>query len=277
MSLVNKAIWFIESHYAEDITLDDIAEQVGVSRYHLVRAFGSATGFTVMRYLRARRLSIAAQTLAHGNGNHILDVALDAGYNSHEAFTRAFRDQFGITPESIRTQRHLSDIQLVEPIQMTQQEQKMVEKPRIETRKTFLVAGLRERYGEEASQHIPAQWQRFTPYIGAIPGQVGFKTYGVGYNGDDDGNIDYLCGVEVTSFSDLPEGLDHVRIPEQRYAVIAHRDHVSSVSRTWHAIWNDWLPQSDYQVLDAPFFEEYGDDFDPRTGLGSIELWIPIK
>lgn len=277
MNPVNRAIWFIESHYAEEITLERIADVAGVSRYHLVRAFGAATGYSVMRYLRARRLSIAAQSLANGDGTNILDVALAAGYGSHEAFTRAFRDQFGVTPETIRTQRHVDTINLVEPIKMTEQQHDSIETPRIETHKTFLVAGLRDRYGHEASKNIPAQWQRFTPYIGTIPGQTGVGTYGVGYNGDDEGNIDYLCGVEVTDFSDLPAELDHIRIPEQRYAVFSHRDHVSTIQRTWDALWSEWLPQSNYTVADAPFFEYYGEKFDPVTGMGGIELWVPVK
>jgi AraC-like DNA-binding protein len=58
--------------------------------------------------MRGRRLSEAARVLANG-GPDILSVALDFGYGSHEAFTRAFRDQFGLTPESVRAQRHLDN------------------------------------------------------------------------------------------------------------------------------------------------------------------------
>ena len=68
-----------------------------------------------MRYMRGRRLSEAARVLANG-GADILTVALDFGYGSHEAFTRAFRDQFGVTPESVRAQRHLDNVNLVEAI-----------------------------------------------------------------------------------------------------------------------------------------------------------------
>src|SRR6185312_12001583 len=117
MTPVGKAIWFVESHFAEDISLDDIAAASGVSRYHLVRAFGFATGTSVMRYLRGRRLSEAARALASGAAD-ILTVALEAGYGSHEAFTRAFREQFGLTPESVRAQRHVGNLDLVEAVTM---------------------------------------------------------------------------------------------------------------------------------------------------------------
>src|ERR1700739_1552990 len=119
MTPVGKALWFIESHFAGDISLGEIAEVAGVSRYHVTRAFGEATGLSVMRYVRGRRLSEAAKILANGAPD-ILSVALDAGYGSHEAFTRAFRDQFGPAPETVRAQRHLDNIALVEPIMMDQ-------------------------------------------------------------------------------------------------------------------------------------------------------------
>src|SRR3954465_12923594 len=110
MNPAQKALWFIESHLAGTLTLDEGAAVAGVSRFHLVRAFASATGFSVMRYVRARRLSEAARALANGAPD-ILSVALDADYGSHEAFTRAFREHFGVTPESVRDSAKLDMLQ----------------------------------------------------------------------------------------------------------------------------------------------------------------------
>ena len=117
MHPVGKALWFIETRLAAKLSLTEIACFSGVSRYHLVRVFGEATGQSVMRHVRGRRLTEAARRLAAGAPD-ILTVALDAGYASHEAFTRAFRDQFGLTPEAVRMRRHLDNITLVEPIRM---------------------------------------------------------------------------------------------------------------------------------------------------------------
>src|SRR6266436_7539754 len=117
MNPVAKALWFIESHFTQELTLDDVVNAGGVSRYHMSRVFGIATGCSVMRYVRGRRLTAAARTLASGAPD-ILAVAIDAGYGSHEAFTRAFRDQFGLTPEVLRTQGNLCNIEIVEPIKM---------------------------------------------------------------------------------------------------------------------------------------------------------------
>jgi AraC family transcriptional regulator len=110
-----------------------------------------------------------------------------------------------------------------------------------------------------------------------VPGQIGRTAYGVCCNTDEDGNFDYICGVEVASFSDLPPDFSRVRVPAQRYAVFSHRDHISSIRRTVNTIWNRWLPESGHEVADAPNFERYGDSFDPQSGTGGLEIWIPIE
>ena len=276
MNPVAKALWFIESHFAQDVTLDDVAAAAGVSRYHMSRVFGIATGCSVVRYVRGRRHTEAARALAAGAPD-ILAVALDAGYNSHEAFTRAFRDQFGITPEALRSRGNLEGIELMEAIKMDETLLATLEPPRFENLKTLLIAGLSERYTAETCANIPAQWQRFAPHIGHIPGQVGRTAYGVVCNSDDAGNTDYISGVEVADFSRVPAGFTRLRIPENRYAVFAHRGHIAAIRRTWFTIWNKWLPESGHQVAEAPEFERYGEAFDPRTGLGGLEIWIPIK
>jgi AraC family transcriptional regulator len=276
MNPVAKALWFIESHFTEDLSLDDVASAGGVSRYHMSRVFGSATGYSITRYVRGRRLTEAARTLA-GGAPDILSVALEAGYNSHEAFTRAFRDQFGLTPESLRARGNLEGIELMQPMKMDETLLTNLAPPRFENLKTLRIAGLSERYTSETCANIPAQWQRFAPHLGHIPGQVGRTAYGVICNSDDAGNTEYICGVEVSDFSRLPAEFSRIRIPEHRYAVFAHRDHIAAIRRTWFTIWNKWLPESGHQVAEAPEFERYGEEFDPRTGTGGLEIWIPIQ
>lgn len=276
MNPVGKALWFIESHFARELTLDNIADCGCVSRFHLARAFEAATGFSVMRYVRGRRLSASARRLASGAPD-ILAVAIEAGYGSHEAFTRAFREQFGLTPDALRARGHLDNLALVEPIKMDETLLAHLEPPRFEDGKALLVAGLSERYTCETSAAIPSQWQRLNHYFGKVPGQIGNVAYGVCYNADDAGNIDYLCGVEVGDFSALPGELSRLRIPPQRYAVFSHREHVSAIRRTWNTIWNQWLPTSGHVPADAPNFERYDEKFDPVSGMGGLEIWLPLK
>src|SRR5271168_1149133 len=149
MNPAQKALWFIESHLADALTLDEVAAIGGVSRFHMVRSFAAATGLSVMRYVRARRLSEAARALANGAPD-ILELALEADYGSHEAFTRAFRDHFGVTPEMVRSLARLDHLKLQEPILMDSTVIDNLQAPRFETGKPFLVAGLGERYTWES-------------------------------------------------------------------------------------------------------------------------------
>jgi AraC family transcriptional regulator len=276
MNPAQKALWFIESHLADGLTLDEIAGVAGISRFHLVRAFAAATGFSVMRYVRARRLSEAARALASGAPD-ILTLALDADYGSHEAFTRAFRDQFGVTPEAVRASARIDHIKLQEPIQMDSTAMDNLQAPRFETSRPLLVAGLGGRYSSENGAGIPGQWQRFHQCVANIPGRIGKVAYGVCCNGDDAGNFDYISGVEVSDFSDLPREFASVRIPDQKYAVFTHRDHISTIRRTINTIWNQWLPASGFKAADAPIFERYDEKFDSLTGNGGLEIWLPVK
>src|SRR5204863_4965620 len=168
MNPAQKALWFIESHLADALTLDDIAGIAGVSRFHLVRAFGTATGFSVMRYVRARRLTEAARALARGAPD-ILSLALDADYGSHEAFTRAFRDHFGMTPEAVRSSTCLDHLKLQEPILMDSTATEHLNPPRFETSKPLLVAGVGDRFSHENGAGIPGLWQRFHVTVAHLP------------------------------------------------------------------------------------------------------------
>jgi AraC family transcriptional regulator len=276
MNPAQKALWFIESHLADTLTLDDVGGVAGVSRFHMVRAFAAATGLSVMRYVRARRLSEAARALANGAPD-ILSLALDADYGSHEAFTRAFRDYFGITPEAVRSSACIDHIKLQEPIPMDSTLTNDLRAPRFTTGKPLLIAGISERYSCENGAGIPNQWQRFHQSVANIPDRIGQVAYGVCCNGDDAGNFDYISGVEVSDFSDLPREFASVRIPEQRCAVFTHCDHISTIRGTVNTIWNHWLPASGLKAADAPNFERYDENFDPLTGNGGLKIWVPVR
>lgn len=276
MDPVQKALWFVESHSRESLALEDIARACHVSTFHLTRAFAATMGLSLMKYVRARRLSEAARQLA-GGARDILGIGLDAGYNSHEAFTRAFRDQFLLTPEQVRARGGFDKTHFVEAIAMTSSPSIDLAPPRFETLEATIFAGLVERYGCQSPAGIPAQWQRFTPFLGSIPHQVAAATYGVIYNFDADGNFDYLCGVEIATVSNLPSGLTSIRVPGRKYAVFAHHGHIASIRAVCSTIWKHWFPGSGCQAVEAPTLERYGSEFNPLTGLGGFEIWIPVE
>ena len=274
MNLVGRAVWYIESRFQAEISLADIAAHCGVSRFHLSRAFALTTGQPVMRYVRGRRLTEAARALL-GCDATILTVALDAGYGSHEAFTRAFRDQFGITPEMARQRPGAATLAFVEPFQMQPNPTVTLTEPRRETAGPLLIAGLRGRFDQDSVSGIPLLWQQFGPWFGSVPRQIGHEAYGVCYDYGDNGQFDYLCGVAVAGLADLPGELRGVEMPKRAYLVFTHQGHVSGLHGTWRAILDSWLPTSGYRMTDEPTFEKYGADFNPATGMGRIEIWIP--
>jgi AraC family transcriptional regulator len=276
MQPVEKALWFIESRLSGKISLAEVARSVGVSSHYLARAFGGATGLSLMRYARGRRLSEAARSLAAGAPD-ILEVALVAGYGSHEAFTRAFRRQFGAPPEALRANGLPAGIQLVEPIRMDKTLLVELDPPRFVDGEELLIAGIGARYTFETNEGIPAQWQRFAPHIGHVPNQCGPETYGLCANADNSGGFEYIAGVRVSEFSDLPEGLSGTRVPKHRYAVFTHKGHVSQLRRTHYTIWNTWSPGARVPIARAPNFELYHKEFNPMTGLGPIEVWMPVN
>ena len=149
--------------------------------------------------------------------------------------------------------------------------------PRFETLGPKLFAGLVERYDCEAPAGIPAQWQRFTPWLSNIPKQVGQAAYGVIYNFDQEGNFDYMTGVEVKDTKDLPQEFQSLPTAAQNYAVFTHKDHIASIRTTISAIWSQWFPSSGYQATAAPSFERYGPEFNGATGLGGFEIWVPVE
>jgi AraC family transcriptional regulator len=158
--------------------------------------------------------------------------------------------------------------------------------PRFENGKPMLIAGLRDHYTAAPWEGIPAQWQRFhstchalqSTHPGQIPGQIGRTAYGLCFLSSN--GVDYLSGVEVSDNAELPNEFVTVSIPVQRYVVFPHPDHVSTLRDTCE-IASKWLQTSGHEAAKTAgvpdFFERYGENFDPRSGIGDVELWVPIK
>jgi AraC family transcriptional regulator len=154
---------------------------------------------------------------------------------------------------------------------------------RLEEGRPLMIAGIRGHFTESTHEQIGDQWTRFIPQVGKISGVRGAAAYGVCFDSSLAGKgFDYLSGVEVSPSSRIAAGFRKVNIPAQKYAVFAHRGHVSEIVHTVEAIYTRWLPTSGHTLPPASarrptFFERYGEEFDPRTGRGAIEIWLPIR
>jgi AraC family transcriptional regulator len=148
---------------------------------------------------------------------------------------------------------------------------------RFEPGREMAMAGLKRSYRFEDRSKIPLQWESFAPSIGKVPGQVGKVAYGVCLNYRAGQGFDYLSGVEVKDGAKLPPEFATVRLPAQGYAVFTHPHHVSAIATTVDKIWNSWVPQCGLKIKQSPWFERYTAEFDPQSGMGGMEICIPIE
>ena len=141
----------------------------------------------------------------------------------------------------------------------------------------LVIAGINQSYTMETRSGIPQQWERFVPRAGNIPNPKGTVFYGVCWNTKPDCAFDYLTGIEVTNTSNLSNEFASVKLDTRRYAAFAHTAHVSAIPKTIDTIWTKWVPDCGLKVANAPCFERYTSDFNPNTGMGGMEIWVPLE
>ena len=276
MSVTNRALFIIERSLHDDLGLEDIARRCEVSRFHLAHAFGQTVGLSVIDYYRGRRLSEAARVLA-GGAQDILSLALESGYASHEAFSRAFKARFGQTPDAVRAAKSIGALLLVEPHPLLESKAMTLTPPRIEQAHELLFVGLTEHVPYQQAQRFPALWSRFMtgPYA-EIENRLDDAPVGL-TTGSDETGIDYACAAGVAAFGHIPQGCVKIRVAPAAYAVFSHDGHVTELRETYRAIWDDWFPASRYKPAEAPGLERHNPTFDPRTGKGGVTIWLPVE
>lgn len=153
--------------------------------------------------------------------------------------------------------------------------------PRLETLGPLLIAGLREPLDEQAQQRIPLLWRDLTSSWETIPQRVGLEAYGLCIHLRE-GHYYYMAGCAVWDFNALPSEFSAFIVPSQTYAVFTHAGPVHHIRSTIDVAFSQWLPNSHYQHASAGenalhFFERYGENFNPHTGLGEMEIWLPVS
>ncbi len=283
MKRIQKAIDRIEANLGEDLRLDEVASAAGVSRYHFCRTFQAMTGWTVMGYVRARRLSHAA-ALLRDSDTPIVDVALDSGFGSQQAFTRSFSDFFGVSPGMVRGGNWVGTERLVAPLSNATltflMEQEMME-PRILDKGRFAAIGMKGRFTRDTTNEIPALWEtvenRWNDLLPLMTeGGIGAC---IGDNGRT-AMFDYIAGVLADPDAAPPQGMDKIVIEPQTYAVFTHKLTGAAINidlkPTLQHIFGTWLPNSGYKLAHSPDYEYYGERFDPETKSGEIDFYVPV-
>ncbi len=275
--LVARAEWFIESFLTESLTLEGIAEHCRASPFHLTRAFTARRGMSLMRYVWRRRLSSAALALANTDQS-VLAIALDAGYGSHEAFSRAFKAEFNLTPSQVRARGATSGLTLTtRPLETTPMP-RLLKTPDIRSAPQRAFIGPSRTYDMRTRSEIPAQWAAYNDEGVTPAGAIPDAWYGVCHSFSADGEVfEYLCGVEVLGSPSVPAGHTLVHAPAGKWVCAASDAHVSSMGSAWSELYGEWLPELGVALKPSVAIEYYPPAFDGRTGEGGWELWVAIE
>lgn len=284
------AIDFIEANLDQDITLYDVARAADYSAFHFARMFRAICGLSVMGYIRRRRLSLAAQRLL-SEEVRLIDLALDCGFESQEAFTRAFKRAFGITPGEYRKYtdpirfgfQHVLSRDLLHHFK-----ENMTVEPTIVEHPGFKAVGIADYFTQNTTDRIGDLWRSFNTRVGEIPNITGQCIFGICDDFDEksgESKFRYTAAAEVTDFGTVPAGMAAKEIAPQKYAVFTHKvtspDIAGDFKATLNYIWGTWFPQSNYERVHAPDFELYDSRFTPPSApggpSGEIDVYIPIK
>ena len=265
-----------EVNLSGPLKLTRVAHQAGVTPCHLARVFAETTGQSVMRYVWRRRLTRAAEALAYGKAA-VLQMALDAQYASQQAFARAFRAEFGLTPRQLRHLGQLDQIAPTQPIQPRSIMDSKLNPPVIETMPNRRFAGLVKTYTMQTRSAIPAQWVAYNEACSQVGGAVLAGYFGVVFNfSEDDGTFDYMCGQEVPAGATLPADFAIVSIAG-RYARFVTKGHISTMNAVWEEVYGNWLTRPDLAPRPGPSVEYYPPEFDGMSGEGGFEVWIAVQ
>lgn len=283
---IKKALDFIEENIHRQLTISEIAAVAGYSAYHFQRLFSGAIGEPLREYVRGRKLTNAARLLATSQTS-ILDLALEAGFESQEAFSRAFKRMFSVSPGAFRKNDVQPYFQGREKLKESMLKQLVsdyfVEHEIVEWPERYFV-GMGRAFGDDIFNPVGELWAEFSKRICDIPNGVEGDTYGLCLSRDpeiprtSETTLIYISSIEVTEQDiRLPEGLLLRKLPAAKYAKFSHRGPLLEFQTTLDYIWGRFLPQSKYKRLEAPDLEVYPAGFDPGAEEVTIYLYIPIK
>ena len=288
LSRILHAVDFIESNLDRKFTVADVARRACWSPFHFHRTFSAVVGETLMEYVRRRRLTQAANALRAPEAA-IIRVALDAGFDSQEAFTRAFRKQFGTTPGRLRksgaeVRRHYRAPLTRETLRQhlarnmgeIEMDPKYVEMP------AFEVAGKCGRFTTEHTEGIPGLWDEFMRSWTGAGLDYAATSYGVCWDEGESGTeanapFTYMAAFGMPAGAGLPADLETRTVPANHYAVFTHVGEIHRIKETYAHIFGTWLPASEWTRADGPDFELYDERFNPETMGGEVDIYVPVS
>lgn len=275
---IRHAVNFIESNLTADISLPVIASEVGLSMYHFHRVFQAELGESACEYLRKRRLTEAAKELRESR-KKIADIALAYQFGSQEAFTRAFKAVFGLTPGEYRKKNQPLFIEKPPLVPDKIEEHKeLVVEPQLIGTPEIRVVGIR-CCSSFIENKVPEIWDTFLGRVNEIPllGHerrfVGLYKYipAVGFSHRTE--FCYLAGTLVQNAVELPMEMVGVTVPAATWAAFRLNDYLSTREKAHQYIIGTWLPKSGYERAELPTLEVFRTN---PADKSEYEILLPI-
>lgn len=268
-----------------ELELQEVARVAGMSQWHFQRIFRALTSETLKSYIRSRRFGRAVERLRTTEWR-ILDIALAAGYESHESFGRAFKKAFQLTPQDYRKSRSKQLVPrrlALDTLQLSHLHQRVSLVPTIARRSEQRMVGLRsEFYSVDSDKNnlgdmLPPLWEEFMLRLSEVPHAVKGLCYGVVQPVSTHGELlEYFAAIEVSESGPLPVGMQGFTIPASDYAVFSHSGDPSQIDRTVDYVYSTWLMQSARRHSGGPDLEIYGREWNPGSPNCRFEYAIPL-
>ena len=276
----------VQENLDNPLPLDELAEQACFSPYHFHRIFKGMVGESVKEHIRRLRLERAASELRHGSAS-IVEIALDAGYESHEAFTRSFKAAFGASPTQFR---RIRQEQIASASGVSFRPGKTVQRFRtvhgggkmnveIQQLKPMRVAYLRHIGPYNA---VASTWDRLLTLMGK-DGYLGGNPMMLGICHDDPevtppSKIRYDACLTVDEDYQPTGDIQVQNVEGGEYARTTHTGPYSDLGKTYVAFLGQWLPRSGREMRNAPCFEVYVNDpqSTPPEEL-MTDIYAPLK
>ena len=267
---IQSSIEYIEQHLADELDIEEIAAKAALSPFYYQRMFGALCGMTVGEYIRARRMTTAAQELA-GTDEKVIDIAVKYGYDSPDSFAKAFQRFHGITPSQARESgarlRSLAPLH----IKITLEGGNMLDY-RIVEKAPFTVVGIKRPFSTDTSyQEIPKFWDEWLAQGETRPIK---GTFGV-CAGMEGKNFDYWIADLYFPWEDIPDGCETKVIPGSLWAQFPCT--IRTLQDTNTKIWSEWLPSLKGYALAGEYdIEVY---LPPEEGSEdmAVYIWVPLK
>lgn len=282
---LQEAVDYIESHLDANLSVPDVAREVGYSGFHFHRIFRGLTGESIKDYIKKRRLFLASSRLVE-SPDAIGDIAIRAGFESQAAFTRAFKRMFGITPASFRRRGRAAVMIRERPFSLDLIEhlkEGVTMEPVFKERGAEKIIGLAGTFSEDCFEGISKLWSDFEKRAGDIEGRRLSYSLGVCLESHPQVEVKapdtfiYVAGVAMAGDAEPPEGLVAVSIPPSRYAVFTHRGPIDTITHTVNYIWGTWIPRNSEIYKKGPDFELYDDRFDSSSLSGEVDIYVPVR